>query len=158
GYDFEAELAMVIGKPGRHIARKDALSHVVGFTCLNDGSARDWQKHSVTAGKNFAHASACGPWMTTADEVDDPFDLRVISRLNGQEMQNENVKMMFFDLAEQIEYLSKIMELCPGDIIATGSPEGSGGQRSPQVFMKAGDVIEVEVPGVCLLSNPVVDE
>ena len=157
-FDFEAELAVIISKPGRHIAREDALEYVAGYTCLNDGSVRDWQKHSVSAGKNFDGSGSCGPWMVTADEIDDPDKLRVISRLNGREMQNESAEMMFFDIAGQIEYLSIIMELHPGDIIATGSPEGSGGQRDPQVFMKAGDTIEIEIPGIGVLSNPVVNE
>jgi 2-keto-4-pentenoate hydratase/2-oxohepta-3-ene-1,7-dioic acid hydratase in catechol pathway len=157
-FDYEAELALIIGKPGRNIAAEIALDHVAGYTCLNDGSMRDWQKHSTVAGKNFTASGAVGPWMVTKDEIPDPGAIRVISRLNGQEMQNDTVDRMFFGIAEQIEYLSKIMELRPGDIIATGSPEGSGGQREPQVFMQPGDVIEIEVPGIGVLRNPIVGD
>ncbi|MFP6734103.1 MAG: fumarylacetoacetate hydrolase family protein [Rhodospirillales bacterium] len=157
-FDYEAELALIIGKPGRNIAAEIALDHVAGYTCLNDGSMRDWQKHSTVAGKNFTASGAVGPWMVTKDEFPDPGAIRVISRLNGQEMQNDTVDRMFFGIAEQIEYLSKIMELRPGDIIATGSPEGSGGQREPQVFMQPGDVIEIEVPGIGVLRNPIVGD
>ena len=157
-FDYEAELGLIIGKPGRNIAKENALDHVAGFTCFNDGSMRDWQKHSTVAGKNFTASSSVGPWMVTPDEIENVDAFRVISRLNGNEMQNDTIDMMFFSITEQIEYLSKIMELHPGDIIATGSPQGSGGQREPQVFMNPGDVIEIEVPGVGLLSNPIVGD
>jgi len=157
-FDYEAELALVIGKASRNIAAQDALEHIAGYTCLNDGSMRDWQKHSTVAGKNFTASGSVGPWMVTPDEIDDPGAFRVISRFNGEEMQNDTVDMMFFSISEQIAYLSKIMELQPGDIIATGSPEGSGGQRDPQVYMQPGDVIEIEVSGIGILSNPIVSD
>ena len=156
--DYEVELAIVIGKPGRHISESSALEHVAGYTILNDGSVRNWQRHSVAAGKNFYRSGSCGPWITTADELPPPADLRVISRVNGEERQNEQVSEMIFSVEEIISYLSMVMPLEPGDIIATGSPEGTGGSMDPQTWLSDGDQVEFEVPGIGILNNTVVSE
>lgn len=157
-FDYEGELGVVIGRPGRHIEPADALSYVAGYTCVNDGSVRDWQRHSVNAGKNFQSSGSCGPWLVTADEIADPGHLRLITRLNGKEMQNELTELMIFNIPTQISYLSKIFELTPGDVIATGSPEGSGASRNPQIFMAGGDTIEIEIEKVGRLENSIIDE
>jgi len=154
-FDYEAELGLIIGKPGRNIAKENALDHVAGFTCFNDGSMRDWQKHSTVAGKNFTASSSVGPWMVTPDEIENVDAFRVISRLNGNEMQNDTIDMMFFSITEQIEYLSKIMELHPGDIIATGTPVGVGIGFEPPVFLKPGDVVSITIDPIGTLENPV---
>ena len=157
-FDYEGELAVIIGRAGRHIDEGEALDYVAGYSCLNDGSVRDWQRHSVNAGKNFEASGSCGPWMTTADEIDNPDALQLTALLNGNEMQNESTGLMFFDVRQQISYVSKIMELKPGDILATGSPEGSGARRDPPIFMKEGDVVEVELSGIGTLRNPIINE
>ena len=157
-YDYEGELAFVIGRAGRHIRPEEALGHIAGYTCLNDGSARDWQKHSVTAGKNFAAASSCGPWMVTADEIPDPAALTLTTRINGVEVQSSGTDLMMFDIPTIIAYLSTITPLSPGDIISTGSPEGSGAKQDPPRFLGAGDVIEVELSAIGCLRNTVADE
>jgi 2-keto-4-pentenoate hydratase/2-oxohepta-3-ene-1,7-dioic acid hydratase in catechol pathway len=154
-FDYEAEIAVVIGRPGRCIAPEDALAHVAGYTCFNDGSVRDWQRHSVHAGKNFERSGSCGPWIATADEVPDWSALRLTARLNGEVVQDALASEMIFGLPEQIAYVSHLMTLHPGDIIATGSPDGTGGSRSPKRFLRAGDVVEVTVSGVGTLVNRV---
>jgi 2-keto-4-pentenoate hydratase/2-oxohepta-3-ene-1,7-dioic acid hydratase in catechol pathway len=154
-FDYEGEIALVIGKPGRHIAPENAFDHIAGYTILNDGSVRDWQKHSVHGGKNFANSGACGPWMTTADEIEDPFAITLKTRLNGEEVQSTNAGEMIFPIPQLIEYISHTIDLRPGDIISTGSPEGSGGSRQPQRFLRAGDTLEMEVSGVGVLQNRV---
>jgi 2-keto-4-pentenoate hydratase/2-oxohepta-3-ene-1,7-dioic acid hydratase in catechol pathway len=158
-YDFEGELAVVIGKPGRHIARADALGHVLGYSCLNDGSIRDVQfGHSVIAGKNFAAAGAFGPWIVTADEIPDPGALALVTRLNGREMQRSSTDDMIFDVASLIAYVSGFTPLVPGDVISTGTPEGVGFARKPPVFLAPGDTIEVEIARIGSLRNRIVDE
>ncbi len=154
-FDYEGEVAVIIGKSGRHIAREDALLHVAGYTVLNDGSVRAWQKHSVHAGKNFHGSGSCGPWMVTADEIDDVEAMTITTRLNGDVVQHAALREMFFSIPEIIAYVSHTMPLEPGDIIATGSPEGSGGSRSPQRFLRQGDHLEFEVSGVGCLRNRV---
>lgn len=154
-FDYEGELAVVIGRGGAGIQEADALSHVAGYTCMNDGSVRDFQKHSVWAGKNFERSGAIGPWLATADEVGDPARLTLVTRLNGGEVQRSGVDRMFFSVQRIIGYISAITPLLPGDVIATGSPEGSGAQRQPPRWLKPGDQVEVEISGVGLLSNPV---
>ena len=133
----------------------DAHKHIAGYTIVNDGSVRGWQKHSVHTGKNFANSGACGPWMVTADEIDDPFAITLKTRLNGDEVQNTNAGEMIFPIPELIEYISHTIDLRPGDIISTGSPEGSGGSRQPPRFLRAGDTLEMEVSGVGVLQNRV---
>ena len=154
-FDYEGEIALVIGKGGRHIMQEKAFDHIAGYTIVNDGSVRGWQKHSVHTGKNFANSGACGPWMVTADEIDDPFAITLKTRLNGDEVQNTNAGEMIFPIPELIEYISHTIDLRPGDIISTGSPEGSGGSRQPPRFLRAGDTLEMEVSGVGVLQNRV---
>ena len=156
--DYEVELAVVIGRTGRHIDAADALDYVGGYSILNDGSVRNWQRHSVAAGKNFYRSGSLGPWITTADEIGDPAALEVICRVNGTERQRARASEMIFSIAEIISYLSKVMPLEPGDVIATGSPEGTGGSFEPPLWLEPGDEIEFEVPGIGILRNQVVDE
>lgn len=154
-FDYEGEIALVIGKPGRAIARERAFEHVAGYTVMNDGSVRGWQKHSVHAGKNFARSGACGPWMATADQIADPMALTLETRLNGETVQRTTAAEMIFSIPEIIEYVSTISDLRPGDLIATGSPEGAGASRQPPRFLRAGDALEIEVSGVGALANRV---
>jgi 2-keto-4-pentenoate hydratase/2-oxohepta-3-ene-1,7-dioic acid hydratase in catechol pathway len=156
--DFEGELALVIGKPGRHIPREQALDYVAGYTCFCDGSVRDFTKYSLVASKNFLGTGPCGPWMVTADEIPDPTKLTLMTRLNGVEMQRSGTDMLIHDIPAIIAFCSMFTPLAPGDIIATGTPDGIGAKRTPPVWMKAGDVLEVEVTGVGTLRNTVVDE
>ena len=156
--DYEVELAVVIGRLGRHISESDALDYVAGYTILNDGSVRDWQRHGVAAGKNFYRSGSCGPWIVTSDQIPQPSDLSIITRVNGQERQNAGVNEMIFSVQELISYMSQIMPLEPGDIIATGSPEGTGGSMEPQVWLVEGDAIEFEIPGIGILANTVANE
>ena len=156
--DYEVELAVVIGRLGRHIPESDALDYVAGYTILNDGSVRDWQRHGVAAGKNFYRSGSCGPWIVTSDQIPQPSDLSITTRVNGQERQNAGVNEMIFSVQELISYMSQIMPLEPGDIIATGSPEGTGGSMEPQVWLAEGDAIEFEIPGIGILANTVANE
>ncbi len=155
--DFEAELAVVIGKGGRYIDRATALSHVAGYTCCNEGSVRDWQIHTsqVSPGKNFFHSGALGPWMVTADEIEDPGNLAIACRVNGTVMQSSNTSRMIFDVATIVSYLSSMVALQPGDVISTGTPQGVGYARKPPVFLKPGDICEVEIERIGILRNPV---
>ncbi|MFB0902123.1 MAG: fumarylacetoacetate hydrolase family protein [Acidimicrobiales bacterium] len=157
-FDYEAELAAVIGLGGRHITVEHALDHVAGWTCLNDGSVRAWQRHSVNAGKNFERSGSIGPWMVTADEIDDPQNLRLRARVDGETRQDANTGDMIFSVAEIISYLSQSIELRPGDVIATGSPEGTGGSFDPPKFLEPGQQLEVEIEGIGVLTNTVVGE
>lgn len=154
-FDYEGELAVVVGRGGADIPEAEALRHVAGYTCMNDGSVRDFQKHSVWAGKNFARSGGIGPWLATADEVGDPARLTLVTRLNGEEVQRSGVGRMFFSVQRILAYISAITPLLPGDVIATGSPEGSGAQRRPPRWLQPGDLVEVEIGGVGLLSNRV---
>ncbi|MEM8743147.1 MAG: fumarylacetoacetate hydrolase family protein [Pseudomonadota bacterium] len=156
-FDYEGELVLVVGTEGRHIPREKAFDHIAGYTIMDDGSVRGWQKHSVTAGKNFVASGACGPWMVTADEIADPFAIELHTRLNGEVVQNTTVASMIFDIPTLVNYASTIMHLKPGDIISTGSPEGSGGSRQPQRFLVPGDELEISWSGVGTLKNKVVD-
>ena len=156
--DYEVELAVIIGQSGRHISESTALDHVAGYTIFNDGSVRDWQRHGVAAGKNFFQSGSCGPWIVTSDQIPEPSNLSVITRVNGEQRQNAGVDEMIFSVQELISYMSQIMPLEPGDIIATGSPEGTGGSMEPQVWLANGDIIEFEIPGIGILANTVVDE
>ncbi|MFJ1301640.1 fumarylacetoacetate hydrolase family protein [Pseudomonadota bacterium AL_CKDN230030165-1A_HGKHYDSX7] len=159
-FDFEAELAVVIGRGGRHIAERDALAHVAAYTCMAENSVRDFQKHSaqVTPGKNFERSGALGPWLVTADEIADPATLHVRSYLNGEPMQDGNVSDLIFSIPALIAYISTFTPLAPGDVIATGTPEGVGATRQPPRFLRAGDVFEVDITGVGRLSHAVMDE
>ena len=158
--DFEGEIAMIIGKAGRRIQAADALSHVAGFSIYNDGSVRDWQRQTsqFTPGKNFANTGGFGPWMMTLDEIGDLDAMEITTRLNGEVMQNATSDLLVHGFVELLEYCSTFVELKPGDVIVTGTPGGVGAARKPPVFMDDGDVIEVEVKPIGLLSNPVVAE
>jgi 2-keto-4-pentenoate hydratase/2-oxohepta-3-ene-1,7-dioic acid hydratase in catechol pathway len=156
-FDYEAELALIIGKGGRFIDEKRALDHVAGYSCFNDASVRDWQFHSsqVTPGKNFPATGGFGPWMVTSDEVDDPHKLSIKLVLNGKTMQDGNTSDLIFSIPKIIAYISQFVALKPGDVIATGTPAGVGFSRKPPVFMKAGDICEVHIEKVGVLRNPV---
>lgn len=156
--DYEGELAVIIGKSGRYISTADAMSYVFGYSCFNDGSLRDFQKHSVTAGKNFYHTGGFGPWIVTSDEIGDPASLDLVTRLNGSEVQRSNTSMMIYSLPDIISYISQFTPLTPGDVIATGTPEGVGARRTPPLWMNKGDVVEVEISGIGVLSNPIIAE
>jgi 2-keto-4-pentenoate hydratase/2-oxohepta-3-ene-1,7-dioic acid hydratase in catechol pathway len=157
-FDFEGELAVVIGQRCRHVPRAAALSVVAGYTCFIDGSVRDFQKHSTTAGKNFPATGPLGPCLVTGDTLPDPHRLELTTRLNDQVVQHDTTEHMIFDVAAIIEYLSTVTGLEPGDVIATGTPDGVGAGRSPPLWMKAGDRIEVEISGIGTLRANVVDE
>ena len=157
-FDFEGELAIVIGERCRHVPRARALSVIAGYTCFIDGSVRDFQKQSVTAGKNFPATGPLGPWMVTTDDIPDPQKLELTTRLNGNTVQHDTTDHMIFDVATIIEYLSTVTWLEPGDIIATGTPDGVGMGRKPPLWMKGGDKLEVEISGIGKLGVNVVDE
>jgi 2-keto-4-pentenoate hydratase/2-oxohepta-3-ene-1,7-dioic acid hydratase in catechol pathway len=158
--DFEGEVAVVIGKAGRYVARENAWSHVAGYSCYNDASVRDFQHHThqFTPGKNFPATGAFGPWMTTPDEIGDISSLKLQTRLNGVVVQEARISQMIFDIPRQIEYCSTFTRLEPGDVIVTGTPGGVGAKRTPPLWMKPGDVVEVEVERIGLLRNDVVAE
>ncbi|MGJ4994769.1 fumarylacetoacetate hydrolase family protein [Bradyrhizobium sp. HKCCYLS3077] len=158
--DFEGELAVVIGKPGRYIPRAEAFKHIAGYACYNEGSVRDFQRHThqFTPGKNFPDTGAFGPWLVTADEIDDLGPLRLQTRLNGEVVQEATISQMIFDIPRQIEYCSSFTRLEPGDVIATGTPGGVGSRRTPPLWMKPGDVVEVEIDKIGLLRNGIADE
>jgi 2-keto-4-pentenoate hydratase/2-oxohepta-3-ene-1,7-dioic acid hydratase in catechol pathway len=158
--DFEGELAVIIGRPGRYISRKDAWDHIAGYACYNEGSVRDYQRHThqFTPGKNFPETGAFGPWMVTPDEAGDLAPLRLQTRLNGQVVQDATISQMIFDIPRQIEYCSAFTRLEPGDVIVTGTPGGVGSRRTPPLWMKPGDVVEVEIDRIGLLRNGIADE
>ena len=159
-FDFEGELAVIIGRQGRRIPRERAFDHVAGYACYNDGSIRDWQRHTgqFTPGKNFVGTGAFGPWIVTADELTDPASQTLVTRLNGQEMQRAPISDLVFDIPTLIAYCSIFSQLVPGDVIVTGTTGGVGAFRKPPVWMKAGDIVEVEITGIGILRNPVIDE
>ena len=152
-FDFEGEIVAVIGKSGRFISPGDALQHVVGYSIMNEGSVRGWMKHSVHAGKNFHASGSWGPWITTADEIDDLSSLKLETHINGKLMQSAFANEMIFSLSELIVYISNLLPLNPGDVIATGSPDGTGGSRKPPAFLKSGDYIEISVNRIGTLKN-----
>jgi 2-keto-4-pentenoate hydratase/2-oxohepta-3-ene-1,7-dioic acid hydratase in catechol pathway len=156
-FDYEGELAVVIGKRARRVSRERALDYVAGYSCFNDGSVRDYQRHSpqFTPGKNFHASGAFGPWLVTTDEIPDPRKLTLTTRLNGAVMQHESVGELCFDVPQLIEYCSTWAQLEPGDVIVTGTPGGVGAGRKPPVWMKPGDTVEVEISGLGTLRNPV---
>ena len=158
--DFEGELAVVIGKTARHVKAADALEYVAGYACYNDGSVRDWQKHTIqfVPGKNFPCTGGFGPWLVTCDEIGDPQDLELTTRLNGQVMQHTSTSDMIFDVRHLIEYCSTFTELAPGDVIVSGTTGGVGAFREPPVWMKPGDTVEVEISGIGILRNSIADE
>lgn len=158
--DYEGELAVVIGRKARHVGRDKAMQCVAGYSCYNDGSIRDWQSHSTqyTAGKNFPLTGAFGPWMVTPDEMGDLRAATLATRLNGVEVQRTSVGDMVLDVPALIEYCSSFTELLPGDVIVSGTPAGVGLFHTPPLWMKAGDTVEVEISGIGILRNSIVDE
>ena len=159
-FDYEGELAVIIGKAGRRIPRASALDHVAGYAIFNDASVRDWQRHNIqfTPGKNFPATGAFGPAMVTPDEITDFASQRVQTRLNGELVQDQPLSDMIWDVPFLIEYCSTFTTLEPGDVIAAGTPGGVGDKRTPPLYMKAGDVIEVTIGTIGTLRNPVTDE
>jgi len=159
-YDYEGEVAVIIGKKARHVAKEDALKFVAGYSIYNDGSVRDWQRHTTQfiPGKNFPGTGGFGPWIVTADEIPDPTKMTLVTRLNGQELQRATTDLLIFDIPTLIHYCSEFTELVPGDVIVTGTPGGVGFVRNPPIFMKAGDKCEVEVDKIGTLVNPIVEE
>ncbi len=158
--DYEGEIAIVIGKGGRRISEADAWSHIAGYSCYNDGSIRDWQVSTSqwTAGKNFWRTGGFGPWLVTADEIKPDQNMTLVTRLNGVELQRATTDMMIHSIPRQIAYISTFTPLQAGDVIVTGTPGGVGNKRNPQVFMKPGDVVEIDVDAIGILRNSIRDE
>lgn len=159
-FDYEGELALVIGKAGRHIPAGRALDHVAGYSCYNEGSIRDWQRHTsqFLAGKTFAESGSFGPWLVTTDEISDPSKLTLQTRLNGKIVQDTTTDLLITAIPELIAYISTICPLLPGDVIVTGTPGGVGAKRTPPLWMRAGDTVEVEISGIGTLRNTVIAE
>ena len=157
-FDYEGELALVIGKAGRHIPPERALDHVAGYTIFVDGSVRDYQKFSVTSGKNWPGTGPLGPWLVTTDEIPDPSKLVLTTRLNGQQVQHSGTDKLIYSIPQIISFCSDFTALSAGDIIATGTPEGVGHGRKPPLWMKPGDTLEVEITGIGILRAQIVDE
>lgn len=159
-FDFEGEVAVVIGRGGRRIAQENALDHIAGVTCLNDGSIRDFQSHThqFTPGKNFPATGSMGPWLVTLDEITDLTELELTTRLNGAEVQRASLSDLTYSIPEIVAYCSSWTELRPGDVIATGTPGGIGARREPPLWMEPGDLCEVGVAGIGVLRNAIVDE
>jgi 2-keto-4-pentenoate hydratase/2-oxohepta-3-ene-1,7-dioic acid hydratase in catechol pathway len=160
-FDYEGEIAIVIGKRGRRISKADGMSYIAGYSCFNEGSVRDWMKHgvyNVTAGKNFERSGAFGPWIATPDEVRDPRNMRITTRVNGEVRQDDTTANMIFPFDELIAYISTYTSIDAGDVIVTGTPTGAGVRFDPPKWLKAGDVVEIEVEGVGVLRNQVADE
>jgi len=160
-FDYEAEMVAVVGRHARHLTMENAVSHIAGYSCANEGSIREFQRHTTqwTMGKNFDRTGSVGPWVVTADDVPaGGKGLKITSRLNGNVMQSDNTANMMFPLAETLVYVTKGMTLEPGDIILTGTPSGVGHPRKPPVWMKSGDTMEIEVEGIGVLRNPIQDE
>jgi 2-keto-4-pentenoate hydratase/2-oxohepta-3-ene-1,7-dioic acid hydratase in catechol pathway len=158
--DFEGEMAVVIGRRCRHVKRGDAMSVVAGFSCYNDGSVREWQRHTsqFTPGKNFPATGGFGPWIVTPDEAGDISKATLLTRVNGAEMQRATIDDLVFDVPALIEYCSSFTILEPGDVIITGTTGGVGAYRTPPLWLKPGDTVEVEVSGIGVLRNPVAQE
>lgn len=161
--DYEGEIVLIIGKGGRRIAEEDAYDHIAGLSIMNEGTLRDWVRHAkfnVTQGKNFVHSGAIGPWMVSADEFtsEQLENMRVTTRVNGEVRQDDTTANMMFPFRYIISYFSKFFHLKPGDVIATGTPNGAGARFDPPIWLVPGDVVDVEVEGVGMLSNGVADE
>jgi len=158
--DFEGELAVIIGKGGRHIAKEKAHDHIAGYAIFNDATIRDWQRHTIQfcPGKNFEGTGPLGPWMMTPDEFGDPYAQSLTTRLNGEQVQHTSIADMDHKIDKQIEYLSTIHTLRPGDIISTGTPGGVGSRREPPLWMKPGDTVSVEITGLGMIENKIEQE
>lgn len=159
-FDFEGELAVVIGTTARNVSRENALDYVAGYSCFNDGSVRDFQLRALqwTPGKNFHHSGSFGPWLVTTDECPNSSGLQLQTRLNGETVQSESTAELCFDVATLIEYCSVWTQLEPGDVIVTGTPGGVGLGRNPPLWMRSGDTVEVEIDGIGVLANPIIDD
>jgi 2-keto-4-pentenoate hydratase/2-oxohepta-3-ene-1,7-dioic acid hydratase in catechol pathway len=159
-FDYEGEVGVVIGKPAWRVAAAEALGFVAGYTCFNEGSVRDYQRHTTqwTPGKNFPKSGSFGPWLVTKDEVPDPTKLTLVTRVNGEERQRATTDLLVYSIETIIAYVSSFTPLAPGDVIATGTPGGVGSRRTPPVWLTRGDVVEVEVSGIGTLRNTVEDE
>ena len=159
-FDYEGELAVVIGRRGRHISEQDVSAHIAGYSCYNDVSVRDWQRHTAqwTPGKNFPSTGAFGPSLVTPDEIPDLGALTLTTRLNGKVMQEAQISDLIFSVPVIVSYISKFTPLYPGDVIATGTPGGVGDRRDPPVYMKDGDIVEVEIDRIGILRNVVQSE
>lgn len=159
--DYEGEIVIIIGKGGRRIPKENALNHIAGLTLMNEGTIRDWVRHAkfnVTQGKNFDNTGVIGPWMMTADEVEDYTNLDIQTRVNGEIRQDDNTSNLMFPFDYIISYLSTFMTLKPGDMISTGTPNGAGARFDPPIYLKPGDIVEVEAAGIGVLRNGVEDE
>lgn len=159
--DYEGEIAIVIGTGGRRIPQAQALSHIAGLTLCNEGTIRDWVRHAkfnVTQGKNWDRSGAIGPWLVPFTDPAQLADVEITTRVNGEIRQNDRTGRMLFPIARQIAYISTFTTLVPGDIIVTGTPTGAGARFDPPIWLKPGDMIEVEVPGIGILRNGVADE
>jgi 2-keto-4-pentenoate hydratase/2-oxohepta-3-ene-1,7-dioic acid hydratase in catechol pathway len=158
--DYEGELAVVIGKGGRHIAEDRAMSHIAGYCCANDATVRDWQRHTsqFTPGKNFPSTGGLGPWLVTPDEIVDLDAVTLTTRLNGKVMQHDTLMQLIFPIPVIIAYLSTFTKLEIGDVIMTGTPGGVGARREPPVWMVPGDIVTIDIAGVGLLSNHITVE
>lgn len=159
--DYEGEIVIIIGKGGRRIPREEALNHIAGLTLMNEGTIRDWVRHAkfnVTQGKNFDNTAVIGPWMMTANEFSDYANLDIQTRVNGEVRQNDNTSNLMFPFDYIISYLSTFMTLKPGDMISTGTPNGAGARFDPPIYLKPGDIVEVEAAGIGVLRNGVEDE
>jgi 2-keto-4-pentenoate hydratase/2-oxohepta-3-ene-1,7-dioic acid hydratase in catechol pathway len=154
-FDYEGELAVVVAKKCRHVPRAQAAAVIAGYSCYNDGSVRDWQRHSIqfTPGKNFPGTGGFGPWLVTPDELPDIARSSLVTRLNGLEVQRATIDDLIFDIPALIEYCSTFTELVPGDVIVTGTTGGVGAYRTPPLWMKPGDTVEVEIDGIGTLRN-----
>lgn len=160
-FDWEAEMLVVMGREtGRYVKAEDALQYVFGYSCFNESCMRDYQRHSsqITPGKNFENTGASGPWLVTADEIPDPMNLEIKMRLNGEVMQHANTSQMIFSVQKIIEYVTEWTPLKPGDLIVSGTMGGVGFARTPPVFMKPGDIAEVEIERIGVLRNTIEDE
>ncbi|MFV9473508.1 fumarylacetoacetate hydrolase family protein [Advenella sp. RU8] len=155
--DYEGEIAIVIGKGGRRISEAEAWDHIAGYACYNDGSIRDWQTATSqwTPGKNFWKTGGFGPWLVTSDEIKPDQELTLVTRLNGQEMQRTTTELLIHSIPRQIAYISSFLPLNAGDVIVTGTPGGVGAKRNPPVFMKEGDIVEIEVDAIGVLRNTI---
>jgi len=159
--DYEGEIVLVIGKAGHRIAQDQALEHIAGLTLMNEGTLRDWVRHAkfnVTQGKNFVHSGSIGPWLVSADEFAGYDALTLTTRVNGEQRQHDTTANLMFPFAYLISYLSTFFILKPGDLVSTGTPLGAGARFDPPRYLVPGDVVEVEVPGIGLLRNGVVDD
>ncbi|RWU18215.1 5-carboxymethyl-2-hydroxymuconate isomerase [Pseudomonas alkylphenolica] len=159
-FDYEGEIAVIIGKPGRRISEADSWDHIAGYACYNDGSVRDWQLHTAQwgPGKNFYRTGGFGPWMVTADEIGPDEEMTLVTRVNGVELQRASTRQLIHSIPKLIAYLSTITPLAPGDVIVTGTPGGIGLKRTPPLFLKPGDTVEIDVDRIGTLVNGVADD